>query len=483
MKLNPAFKAFFQTEKRYVLLFGGAGSGKSHAAAQKILMRAWNDEGHRIPAFRKVKDTVRKSTFQRLKDVISAEDGTRFKVAARAMETTMDINVGGSVLWNLGLDDAEKIKSIREPTSAWVEEADQLNWTAGPDDDFMQVDLRLRGPSPSYKQIILTFNPVARARLIFEHFGISPDDIPEHGFLETGDCFVMHSTHEDNVFVGSDYLKPFEHLSAAMKEVYLLGHLADTTDPDQLIHPEHVKAAFDRDPEQTRMLDGGRGALGVDVARYGDDDTVFQRFEGFHLAETLAFHGQDIPRTARQTNALLAEHVIGADRCAVDEDGMGAGVVDLCRDEGFSVVGVQSGSRAVRVPDWKTQMTFANLRSQMWYHFGERLKCGGVSLGVQPAARTRLREDLLAPRYRVEKKGDVLTVSVEPKDGRSPTWSVKRRLGRSTDYADPVIYRAFVEYIRLEQGNAALPSFRGKALGSRNGAPGTRRSSPFAAIR
>lgn len=447
MKINPIYDAFFKTQKRYVLLYGSAGSGKSHVAAQKLLLRALEEPGHRIPSFRKVKDTVRRSTFQRFKDILSAETG--LARAVRPYETTMDIKLAGSIIWNLGLDDADKIKSIVDPTSAWVEEADQLNWTGDLDDDFTQVDLRLRGPSPSYKQIILTFNPTPRSRLIFERFLIDEADVPEHGFLETDDVFVMHTTFIDNLFVGEEYVIPFRRMGEAYRTVYEYGHLADTTSPDQLIRPEHVKAAFERDPEATWTLDDGRGGLGVDVARFGNDDTVLQFFQGRHLYETTAFHGQDIARTARMVMAAMADRSIGADRCAVDADGMGAGVVDLCVEGGWDVVEIQSGSSAVEVDGWDTTMQFVNLRSQMWYFAARELEAGRVSFGVEGVSKTKLREDLLAPRYRVEKKGEFMTVSVEPKDGRSKGWGIKQRLGRSTDYGDPFVYGLFGKYLHV----------------------------------
>ena len=65
MKINPIYQPFFDTEKRYAILYGSAGSGKSHVAAQKLLLRALGEPRHRIPAFRKVKDTVRRSTFNK----------------------------------------------------------------------------------------------------------------------------------------------------------------------------------------------------------------------------------------------------------------------------------------------------------------------------------------------------------------------------------------------------------------------------------
>jgi phage terminase large subunit len=56
-------------------------------------------------------------------------------------------------------------------------------------DDFMQLDIRLREPGPSYQQIILTFNPdEAAAPWLKERFFDSKDP----------DAFVHESTVEDN---------------------------------------------------------------------------------------------------------------------------------------------------------------------------------------------------------------------------------------------------------------------------------------------
>ena len=43
MKINPIYQPFFDTQKRYVILYGSAGSGKSHVAAQKLLLRALDE--------------------------------------------------------------------------------------------------------------------------------------------------------------------------------------------------------------------------------------------------------------------------------------------------------------------------------------------------------------------------------------------------------------------------------------------------------
>jgi phage terminase large subunit len=72
---------------------------------------------------------------------------------------------GNQLLFD-GLDDPEKIKSIKGITGEWLEEMTEFTR-----EDFIQLDLRLREPGPAYHQIIGTFNPdEAQAPWIKERF-------------------------------------------------------------------------------------------------------------------------------------------------------------------------------------------------------------------------------------------------------------------------------------------------------------------------
>jgi phage terminase large subunit len=93
------------------------------------------------------------------------------------------------------LDDPEKIKSIANYDWFWVEEATELTY-----DDFIQLDLRLRG-AQNHK-IICTFNPISsRHRLKTAVF----DNHWENA------VWIM-KTAWDNKFVDQAYLKQLETL-------------------------------------------------------------------------------------------------------------------------------------------------------------------------------------------------------------------------------------------------------------------------------
>ena len=61
IRFNESFTEFFKSELRYAILWGGAGSGKSYAIAQKIITRIIRpNEKHRILMVRKFPDTLEK---------------------------------------------------------------------------------------------------------------------------------------------------------------------------------------------------------------------------------------------------------------------------------------------------------------------------------------------------------------------------------------------------------------------------------------
>jgi phage terminase large subunit len=61
---------------------------------------------------------------------------------------------GNQILF-AGIDDPEKIKSIHSITSIWIEEVSDLL-----PEGCRQLDIRLRGRTKQFKQMIITFSPI-----------------------------------------------------------------------------------------------------------------------------------------------------------------------------------------------------------------------------------------------------------------------------------------------------------------------------------
>lgn len=184
----PAYHSYFQSKHRYCYLWGGSGSSKSYSAAIKTIVRIVNEEGHRILVIRKVAKTIRSSVYQLLKDLISDYGfAQQFDINKTEMRFTYLPN--GNEIICAGLDDVEKLKSIQGITSIWFEEI-----TEGTPDDFDQLDLRMRGETPHYKQITGTFNPISVNHWLKQRVEDASDN-----------TFVLRTTYLDNPFIDADY--------------------------------------------------------------------------------------------------------------------------------------------------------------------------------------------------------------------------------------------------------------------------------------
>lgn len=206
---NPAFLPLFFDERRYLVLMGGGGSGKSIFAGRKVLERCLNEPGHRWLVCRKVARTLRDSCFAQLRGQLG-----RHYPGAGAKVNKSDMAIAfpnGSAILFAGLDDVEKLKSIYGITGIWIEEASELE-----EGDFNQLDIRLRGETRFYKQIILSFNPISAAHWLKRRFFDSPD--PR--------ATVHRSTYRDNRFLDGEAiatLEGFRDKDPYYYQVYCLG--------------------------------------------------------------------------------------------------------------------------------------------------------------------------------------------------------------------------------------------------------------------
>jgi len=201
--------------------------------------------------------------------------------------------------------------------------------------------------------------------------------------------------------------------------------------PDQASNAVVGVAAVDAALERwAETPDEGRLSLGVDVARFGDDDSVIAPRRGQRIAPLVAVHGMDTVEVAERVLAVARDERRPGEpipRAKVDDSGVGGGVVDILRRhrDVLEVVAVNASSASTS-PD-----EFFNLRSQLHFGVAEWLAGGGALPPDQ-----RLEGELVAPTYSFDARG---RRKVEPKD------EIKKRLpdGRSPDRADAVALAIF----------------------------------------
>lgn len=156
---------------------------------------------------------------------------------------------------------------------------------------------------------------------------------------------------------------------------------------------------------------------GVDVARFGDNESVLVRRRGFdaRTLPTLRWHGLSVIELGdRLVNLINTDH---PDVVFIDEGGVGGGVVDYIRHLGFSVIGVQFGAKPGMNP---RGTAVANKRAEMAVHFLHWLTDGGA---IEDS--DELQAQAIAVQYSFDKNSAILLESKEDMRKRgeeSPDW-------------------------------------------------------------
>ena len=209
MIINKSYKFLFEDKNRFIIIYGGSGSGKSVSVAQYIFLDLISSNVKiNWLVLRKVSTTLMDSTYAELKEVIVNEGAlNKFKINETLKRFICN---NGNFCLMKGLDDPEKIKSVKGITKIWIEESTEFS-----ENDIKQLFLRLRGEGEK-KQFYFTFNPIDANHFIKKYFFD----------IKRDDTTIKHTTYRDNKFLDDDYVKELENLEKTdyyFYKVYCLG--------------------------------------------------------------------------------------------------------------------------------------------------------------------------------------------------------------------------------------------------------------------
>jgi hypothetical protein len=211
---------------------------------------------------------------------------------------------------------------------------------------------------------------------------------------------------------------------------------------DSLIEPEWVEAAQKRSLARNR-----KPCLGIDVARYGDSETVIMQREGGWAR--IAWAGgklstmETVGRVERLTKQLNAEPGLNDwVRKAVDADGLGAGVFDRLVELGHSVTEIRGGLPATQPED------FTNRRSEWYWDLRNRFERGEIDIDPNDDV---LAKQLVSIKYKLTSRGQI---QVETKD------EMRKRGVPSPDRADALVY----SFVNMDAQVVDVESHAGESI-------------------
>lgn len=221
---NDVYVPLLEDQTRTQIIYGGGSSGKSVFVASRCvddLLRG----GRNYLITRNTGNTLRGSCFNEIKQILDERNFSNF-FKINKTELTITCGNGYQAIFK-GLDDVEKVKSIRPErgviTDIWVEEATETNY-----DDYKKLKTRLRGlviykNRQFTKRITLTFNPIMKSHWIYSEFfkGRFGDN---DKLYRDPRLLILKTTYKDNKFLAPDDIYDLENeTDEYYYRVYSLG--------------------------------------------------------------------------------------------------------------------------------------------------------------------------------------------------------------------------------------------------------------------
>lgn len=430
---------------KFVAVRSGQKTGKSTALAVAVIWWVLTRyRGYAVitaPSFEQVKDPVWKEV-RRIHQ----------ECAAKGIDLGGKLSLDPATGWTLpgdrkafgrSTDKAERMQGTSSPNILYV--VDEASGYP------VQLWQPLIGNMAGGGKLLATSNPTQTSGEFYDAFATVKDPNPcaacgsEHGLWKT---LQLRSDQTPNyrerrrVIPGlaeydwvEERRREWGEESAAF-QVRIIGNFPSQGD-NAVVPLGLVQSAQQRyaDTEADGLLN-----IGVDVARFGDDETVIYPMRGRKALTPKIIQGFDNVDVAGEVLKLARELRTGLGerpRVKIDEIGIGSGVVDiLSRNTDVETIGVNVSEAA-------DADGYTRLRDQLWFGIKDWLRDGGA-IPDDP----RLMSELVAPIYKFDTQG---RMQVQSKD------DIKKTLKRSPDRADAL---ALAIYRPTSSENFELVTFR-----------------------
>lgn len=347
------------------LLFGGAmGGGKSWFLCAEAIINAMRYPNNRLAIIRKQRTTIAKTilvTFFKIcpPSIIKSYNKTSLTVtfingsellfieADRSKDPTYNKIKGLEIGW-AGFDEANEID--QEVFNVVIS---RLRWVCS----YTDANGRRKEVTPNYR-IRLTSNP--------ENCWLIPAfiDKPKAGYK------YIESLTTDNYDADSEYVKQMQSAFSGDKNMldrYLGGKWTFGDGIAQLIPNSIIDLLFTKAVPQHGDI--AWPAMGVDVARYGDDQTCFVIMQDNEVKLVETWSKTSLVEVANRIQVLMQSFNIPAWRVGVDVVGVGAGVADTLISQGVEIEQVVAGA-APEEDVFSNEFNILppyNLRAQMFW--------------------------------------------------------------------------------------------------------------------
>jgi len=305
-----------------------------------------------------------------------------------------------------------------EYTGAFIDEASQITAKAK---NIVMSRIRYKLDEFSLVPKLLIASNPAKNFLYFEFY--KPD---KEGTIEPYRAFIP-ALVGDNPFISKYYIENLKKLDRISKERLLYGNFEYDDDPTRLFEYDAIIDLF------TNSVEKGDKYCTVDVAGRGRDRTMILIWNGLFIEKI--YNLSNISN--EELDNILTKNKVQRSKCAIDEDGVGFGLVkDLPGVKGF-VNNARPITRKKETETEKAIHNYANLKAQCWFELANYVNSGwiGITKDVKVETREMIIEDLEQIKQKDPGKDQPLRILTKDE--------IKENLGRSTDVGDAMMMRMF----------------------------------------
>jgi hypothetical protein len=356
MQIPNKLKPFFDDPQTHNIFEGGRGGGKTRTVAT-LIIEIMNQAPLNIICGREIQKSLKESSFLVLKqEIYRLGYGSRFNIIES--QGVIESHTGGRAVF-IGLQQhtVDSIKSYESFHWAWIEEAQSVSKSSL---ETLIPTLRTDGHFSAcgftwpLRMFLYTLNPYTWDDPINL---VLPDSR-----TDTRRIIINHS---DNPWFPKALEKERLEAKATMSaDEYLRiweGIPYDNAE-NAIVTRTQASAAMSR-----RVSEEGGTVTGADIARFGDDATVFVKRKGLQVVDMKVMYKKDTQTVA----SLLADFAEGG-RIVIDDTGVGGGVTDRLNALGCQVVPVNFGGKPMN------KKKYPDIISEMWFNLADQI--GNIGL-------------------------------------------------------------------------------------------------------
>jgi len=263
-----------------------------------------------------------------------------------------------------------------------------------------------------------------------------------------GKYAFIQSLYKDNPHTADEYEEALSDIDdKATKQRLKYGNWEYDDDENALVTYDAIQDLF-----TNTLKEDERKYLTIDVARFGKDSLVAKFWKGFDCYRIEERNKQGLDVTATEVKEWIKEERIPMSRVAVDEVGVGGGLLDnLPGAKGFiansSPLENPDAKKTKIVRDGKIMFTtpkenYASLNDQCGYMLASKIEEREIKISAKISTETRERIEEEAGQL-IRKDADKDTkLKLIPKD------EIKENIGRSPDYLDTMKIRMIFELVK-----------------------------------